>query len=101
MNENTPPDTNIGRPITASDSDRGDTRTYSLVDPDPNTDDEPEDLFDIDEEDRTAKDQRGPESRGLSGLCGYVATAQLKLNAEYSVTVAATDQKGGERTLLR
>ena len=96
VNENTGEGTNIGSPIRATESDRSDTLTYSLVDPDPNTDDEPEDLFDIDE--RTGQLKTKAALNHEVAVCGYVATAD-RTECKYSVTVAATDQKEAMDTI--
>ena len=96
VNENTPEGTNIGRPITATEPDRGDTLTYSLVDPDPNADTDPEDLFDIDEATGQLKTKAVLNHEDAD--CGYVDTDN-PTGCEYSVTVAATDQKEAMDTI--
>ena len=97
VNENTPPNTNIGRPITASDSDRGDTLTYSLVDPTPNTDGDHEEFFDIDEGSGQLK-TKADLNHEDSATCGYVATTG-PTECNYEVTVTATDKKGATDTI--
>ena len=55
-------------------------------------------MFDIDERTGQLKTKAALNHEDSAG-CGYVATAQLKLNAEYTVTVAATDQKEATDTI--
>ena len=90
VNENTAADTNIGGPIGATDSDRGDTLTYSLVDPNTNADTDPEDLFDIDEGTGQLKTKAALDHEVAA--CGY-DIADDPTNCEYVVTVRATDEK--------
>ena len=96
VDENTEADRNIGSAIRATESDRGDTLTYSLVDPNPNTDGDHEESFDIDEETGQLKTKAALNHED-SG-CGYVATAQ-PTECSYTVTVTATDQKGATDTI--
>ena len=84
VDENTEADRNIGRPITATESDRGDTLTYSLVDPNPNTDGDHEESFDIDEG---------------TGQLKTKAALDHEATSSYTVTVTATDQKGETDTI--
>ena len=96
VNENTVEGTNIGSPIRATESDRGDTLTYSLEDPNPGTDGDPEDLFDIDE--RTGQLKTKAALNHEDSGCGYMASDN-PTECEYSVTVAATDQKKASDTI--
>ena len=90
VDENTPEGRNIGRPITATESDRGDTLKYSL-------DDTSAETFEIDEGTGQLKTKAALNHEDSSG-CGYVATAQ-PTECSYTVTVTATDQKGASGTI--
>ena len=82
--ENTPAGRNIDSSIRATDPDRGDTLIYSLVDPNPNTDGDHEEFFDIDEG---------------TGQLKTKAALDHEATSSYTVTVTATDQKEATDTI--
>ena len=78
VRENTPAGRNIGAQIRATESDSGDTLTYSLVDPTPNTDGDHEEFFEIGES---------------TGQLKTKEALDHEATPTYTVTVTASDRK--------
>ena len=79
VKENSPPGTNVGKPLTAGDA--GDILTYTMADPDPGTPDHDEESFTIDR--ATGQIMVGPRTM-----------LDTETKSSYEVDVRATDPLG-------